>query len=338
MKTFAFLLHPINIRQVKCFWPITRILPPYFRKLYLKHSDFKVLPLHRVKSRQGREIQGYLIVCPLLPEEIKKLIKLDEELLLDKIISAGYIAERLGAGIMGLGGYLGVIADRKPMIYKHLKVPLSSGSTFTAWSVFERVYKVAKQKKLDLKKLTLAIVGPITGVSSLCARKFSEHIAKIILTGESEQKLQKLKSSISQLNSLVIEINQDVPKTIKEADIIINTDSEDKESFNITDLKPQSIICDISVFQVIAEKAKQRKDITLIADGIIKLPKAKYIGINLCLPKDMVYASLAEIMLLALEERLVNYSLGENVNLDKLEDIANMAVQHGFEVWEPDAS
>jgi len=321
MKTFAFLLHPINIQQVKSFWPLTRILPPYFRKLYLKHCDFKVLPLTNVKSKKGREIQGYLIICPLLPEEIKNLIKLDEELLLDKIISAGYIAERLEAKIMGLGGYLGIIADKKPMIYKHLKVPLSSGSTFTAWSVFEKVYKVAQQKKLDLKKLTLAIVGPITGVSSLCARKFSEHIARIILTGESEAKLQKLKNNINQLNPVTVEINQDVTKAVKEADIIINTDSEDRCFFSIADLKPQSIICDISVFQLIAEKAKQRKDISLIEHGIIKLPRAKYIAINLCLPKDTVYASLAEIMLLALEERLVNYSLGENINLDKLDSL-----------------
>jgi predicted amino acid dehydrogenase len=335
MKTFAFLLHPLNIHQVKSFWPLTRILPISFVKPYLKHCDFKILALKKIKSKQGREIQGYLIVCPLLPEDMEELTKLDEELILDKIISAGYVAERLGAKLMGLGGYLGIIADKKPMIYKHLNVPLTSGSTYTAWSIFEAIYKTAKQKRLDLKKLTLAVVGPITGVSSLCARKFSEHVAKIILTGESEQKLQKLKNMINQLNSLEVEITPDVSKAIKEADIIINTHGSDTELFNIADLKPQSIVCDVSVFQIIAEKAKQRKDITFIESGIIKLPKTENIGLNLCLHENMIYASIAEIMLLALEERLVNYSLGENINLDKLEDIANIAVQHGFEVCEP---
>ena len=337
MKTFVFLSHPLNISQVKSFWPLTRILPVSFIKSYLRHCDFKILPLKKIKSNQGREIQGYFIVCPLLPEEIEELIELDEELLLDKIISAGYIAQRLGARIMGLGGYLGILADKKPMIYKHLKVPVSSGSTFTAWSIFEAVFKLVKQKVWDMKKLNLVVIGPVTGVSSLCTRKFSEYVAKIILTGESEQKLLKLKNMINEVNSLEIEIEQDVSKAVKEADIIINTDSQDSGLFNITDLRRETIVCDVSVFQILAEKAKQRKDITLIAGGIIKLPKTESIGLNLYLPEDMIYASMAEVMLLALEERLVNHSLGENINLDKLEDIANMAVQHGFEIWVPDA-
>jgi predicted amino acid dehydrogenase len=41
-------------------------------------------------------------------------------------------------------------------------------------------------------------------------------------------------------------------------------------------------------------------------------------------------------MLLTLEGRYLNYSLGENINLDKLEDIADIAVRHGFEVFKPE--
>ncbi len=277
------------------------------------------------------------MVCPLLPEEIEGLIKVNEELLLEKIISAGDVAQGLGARIMGLGGYLGILADKKPMIYKHLKVPVSSGSTFTAWSIFEAVFKVVKQKVWDIKRLNLVVVGPITAVSSLCARKFSEYVAKIILTGESEEKLLKLKNMINELNSLEIEIEQDVSEAVKGADIIINTNSKDSGLFNITDLRRETIVCDASVFQILAEKVKERKDITFIAGGIIKLPKTEGLGLNLCLPEEIIYASMAEIMLLALEERLVNYSLGENINLDKLEDIADMAVRHDFKIWVPDA-
>lgn len=337
MKTFAFLLHPLNTHQVKSFWPLTRILPSFFIKSYLRHRDFKILPFKKIKSKKQGEIQGYLIVCPLLAQEIEELMRVNEEFLFDKIISAGSIAEHLGAGIMGLGGYLGIVADKKPMIYKHLKLPVSSGSAFTAWSIFEAVFKLVKEKDWDIKRLNLAQIGPITAVSSLCSRKFSGHVGKIILSGESEEKLLKLKSSLNHLNSLQIQIEQDVSEAVKEADIIINTNSQASEVFNITHLRRESIVCDASVLQIYVKKLKQRKDITLIEGRMIKLPNAESGSLNLGLDQELIYPSMAEVMLLALEERLVNYSLGENINIDKLEDIADMAVQHGFEICLPSA-
>lgn len=53
--------------------------------------------------------------------------------------------------------------------------------------------------------------------------------------------------------------------------------------------------------------------------------------------KGTIYASLAETILLTFEEKFVSYSLGDYINLDKLEEIADIAVRHGFEVWVPDA-
>ena len=41
--------------------------------------------------------------------------------------------------------------------------------------------------------------------------------------------------------------------------------------------------------------------------------------------------------LLTLDEKFVNYSLGDYVNLEKMEEIADLAVQYGFEVWVPGA-
>jgi predicted amino acid dehydrogenase len=46
---------------------------------------------------------------------------------------------------------------------------------------------------------------------------------------------------------------------------------------------------------------------------------------------------MAETLLLTFAEKFISYSLGENINLDKLEEIADIAVQHGLEVWVPEA-
>lgn len=328
MKTFAFLIHPLNTAQILTYWPLTRFLPGSLRKAFIKHQNFKVLPLKKIVSSQNKEIQGYLIVCPLLPDEI---LQLDEETLLGKIIDAGFVAERLGAKIMGIGGYLAITADKKPMIHKHLKVPITSGSAFTAWSIFQTVFLTAQQRKINLKDKTIAIVGPLNAVGSLCAQEFSEHAAKVILTGDWKEKLQQFSKTLKQLDLANIEIEPDVRKAVREADIVINTQTDTINLFSISDMKPKGIIHDASIFQNLSRNAKLRKDITLIETSTIKLPFAEHTGFDL-IPDNAFCASMAETILLALEEKFVTYSLGESRNSDKLEEIANIAVRHGFEI------
>jgi predicted amino acid dehydrogenase len=141
-----------------------------------------------------------------------------------------------------------------------------------------------------------------------------------------------LKETMTNPIPVGVEIEEDVRKAVEEADIVINTYNGNTTVLNVADLKPNCIFCDGSVSKSLFNKAKLRRDIILIEGGMIKLPFSQTLGVNLGLPKDLISASIAETMLLALEEKFVNYSLGENINPDKLEDIADIAVRHGFEV------
>jgi len=333
MKTFAFLFHPTSMRQVKHFWPITTILPDSVVPSFLKNKDFKVLHIKKFKSASGKEIQGFLICCPMSPEQI---FETDEETILDKIVSAGYLARKLEAQIMGVSGYFSAATDKKPMIYKHVKTAITSGSSFSAWSIFEALYRTAKDRHLHLKTATLTIFSPTNTISSLCARKLADHVGKIILSGGPTEKLDSLRDLLRKTNTIPIEIEQDTPKAIKQADIILNSYNGPSVLFNMNDVKPEAILCDAAVFKHVAEKARQRKDLTVLDCGIIKLPLGQKISLHQGIPDHAIYAPMAEAMLLALEDKCVNFSLGENVNMDKMEDIANMAAMHGFEIEIPD--
>lgn len=335
MNTFAFLAHPINIEQIKNFWPITRIMPDVVVKSFLKRiPPFKVSCIKKVRSRQGKEIQGYLIACPLLP---KQMLELKEELVLDKIIAAGQIAERLGASILGLGGYTSVVADKDYTLAKNLKIAVTSGSTFTAWSVFEAIYRMAKVKNIDLGKTTLAIIGATGSVGSLCARRLSDYVEKIIITAPHRDKLEQLKATLHQLNPVGVIIEEDVHKVVKAADIVITSTGNPNELLDIEELKPNAIVCAVSLAENIAGKTDSCQDISIIKGGLIKLPYPANFRINMGLPKDIIYASLAETMLLTFEGKFKNYSLGDNINLDQMEEIADIAMRHGFLVWVPEA-
>jgi len=328
MQTFAFLFHPTSMRQIKHYWPITSILPQSLVKSFLKNQKPKIIHIKKLKSLTGKEIDGYVIMSPLLPESI---LEVDEESILQKIVDAGGQAKELGANILGLEGYFATVADKKPMIYKHIKTAVTSGSTFTAWSVFESVYLTSQLNKLDLKKCTVTFFGPNNAIGSLCARKFAEHCGQIMLTGGITQKLECLKSAMAGMPASVI-VEEDTQKAIKRADIIINCYNGPSVLFDISDIKPGAIVCDAAVFKHIADKARKRKDITVIDCGNIKLPLSQKLSSTMTDHENMICSYMAETMLLTLENKCVNYSLGEQINLDKLEDIANIAVRHGFEI------
>ncbi len=334
MHTFAFLFNPVELKHIREFWPLTRLMPDFFIKSFLKNQELKISKLKTFKSSQNKEIQGYFIVSPLLPEQV---VGFDEELVLDKIITASYLSRDLGAELLGLGGYAAVIADKKPMLCKHLKTPVTSGTSFTAWSVIEALHRLAKTKNIDFKRSTLAITGATSSVGSLCARKLSANFGKIILCSKGKDKLEALRKDILQLNPVETQIEEDANKAIKDTDIIIAASAEEDSVFNIDKVKPNAVILDICLFHHITGKNNHRQDITVVEGGIVKLPLQPHSQMSMGLPKDMISASMAETMILTFEEKFNTCSLGENTNLDKLEPIADLAVRHGFEIFVPGA-
>lgn len=313
-KTFAFLTPPLE--------------PSWVRRLKFLRP-FKIAHIRKIRSGQGKEIDGYLIFCPLLP---------------DKIISAGHIAERLGAKILGLGGYTSIAADNGYSIAKNLKIPITNGSTLTAWAVFEAIYRASRINKLDLRKSTLAVIGATEPVGNLCVRKLSEYVPRIVVSAPNTDKLGQMKETLLRINSLYADpnrsleiiIEEDVHKALKDADIVIIAAGYNEQRLDISGLKTGGIICDVSIPKNIAGKTQpQNKNITVIEGGLIKIPYPLNIGAYTGLPGNIIHASLAETMLLTFEEKFVNYSLGDTVNLDQMEEIADIGVQHGFEVWLP---
>ncbi|MCX5703771.1 MAG: hypothetical protein NT066_04690 [Candidatus Omnitrophica bacterium] len=335
MKSFAYIVNPITIKQLKDFWPAVKILPDFILKPAFKNlAPFKIAHIKKIKSAPGQEISGFLILCPLLEE----LSALEEEFIIEKIIYASRIAEKLGVDILGLGGYMALILDESNKLAKNLKIPLTSGNSYTSWSVFEAIYRLTKARNVALKESKLAIIGAANPMGSLCARKLAGYVNSIIIFDKQPDELEPLREAILELNPIEAIIAEDAQRAVKDADIVINANSLPGVPFEVKELKPNAVVCDISLSGDILTQGKARPDVTIIQAGLIRLPDARNLSISSGLPKGIVPASLAETMLLTFAGKFTNYSLlGESVNLDKLEDIADLAARHGFEVWVPQA-
>ncbi len=318
MKTFAFIFFPQTIKQLECFLPWRKIIPGFFLKSYLKNIlPFKISHIKKIRSIQDKEIQGYFIVCPLISQSEGRL---DEDAVLRRLSSAVDIAKCLGTHILGLDTSFPGIGKDKNVLEKKLKIPLTSGYTLTAWSIFAAIYRIAKIKNIDLKSSTLVIIGEVASIGALCADKLCAYIPRII-----QEVMHKDKPEFQ--------------KAINEAGIVINLNSSPDSMLNIIkELKSGAIVCDICLGKdAIAKLKLLRRDITIIRAGLIRLPFPIQLGIKLGLPKEIVSAPIAETMLMAFEDKVPGYSLSGGINPDKLEELADIAVRHGFEVWVPEA-
>ncbi len=115
----------------------------------------------------GKELEGFLINLSLLPNQI---MNMKEEAILDRISEAVNTARKLGVEIVGLGGLL---ADKRYHYTGKFKLPVTNGNYFTAWTVVEAIYRLCKVKKINLKELTVTVIGAQTPIGALCARKLS---------------------------------------------------------------------------------------------------------------------------------------------------------------------
>ncbi len=298
-RSFSFILSPVTIEQLKDSWPLIRLVPDFIMKSSAASiPPFKVSRLKGVRSGLGIEIDGYLIVCPLLR---RRAGQLKEEVVLSKIISAGRIAERLRSGVLGLGGYGSILsAQAFDKITQSLKVPVTSGNALTAWSVVELIYRTARIRKFPLKESIAAIVNVNSCIGRLCAVKLSQFVKKVVEDGADE---------------------------LNKAGIVINADSSGERAIDVNSLRPGAILCEVSPAGDLSAQAKSRGDITVIEAGLVKAPYG-----------EIISAAMAETMLLALEGRFVNYSAADSINPDKLEEIADLAARHGFEIYAPEAS
>ena len=310
MKKFAFIITTTTIEQLRRFRPLLGFLPGFAMESYIKNLEpFQSLRLRHI-TPEGEDVEGVIIVCPLIKRQD------DEEFILDRIIVSARIAKSLGAQIAGLNGCASAVADKNfRILSKRIKIPLTTGNAFSSWSAFEAIYRVAKAKNINLKECRVTVIGARKQSAVLCGKILSERVNSVITVPAED-------------------IDKNYPDALKKSDIIIVAEDY---PIDFDSLKTNAIVCDISLSGKLRRSEYLPTDITFIKGALIKLPKPLNLGINLGLPNDVVSAPLAETMLLTLEEKFVSYSLGENINPDKLEEIADMSARHGFEVWVPQA-
>jgi predicted amino acid dehydrogenase/ribosome-associated toxin RatA of RatAB toxin-antitoxin module len=335
---FGIIGHPYNFHHLeKCFQvfnPDVKVPSREFlSQLFSLSPAFKMYDILDFKSRTSQTVNGCFVVATFIPDMIEK----DVWAVFSKVVKACKIAEKHGVGIVTLGGFTSIVAERIGQeIIHEVDVPVTTGNTFTAAMVIDGVLKAAELLNIDVREAKIAIVGGTGDIGSACARVLSEKARQLTITGRTKANLKMISAELARKRRAKIIAATDNFRAVKDADIIIAAASASSAILDIDWFKPGAVICDVGYPKNISYQDTPRQDILIFSGGLSSSPTSlSYpIDYSLGLPsKDTIYGCFAEGIILALEKRYENFSFGRgNITSEKIDEIRDLGKRHGFEV------
>jgi putrescine aminotransferase len=275
----------------------------------------------------------------------------------DLVVEACCQAKEWGAEIVGLGAMTAVVGSRGKEINANSPVPVTTGNSLTVYSSLKAFKEVVKKLEIDIYGQKIVLVGFPGSITLAIAKTLLKEGLKLVLVSRRQTRfLQRFLSDIDETRQGNVEITRDLSDALNRGKIIFSATS----TGNIIDpdsLQPGSIVFDIAQPRDVIRKKTKRKDVLIIDAGTIRLPKtngkaihsvslpffpfipypiwaweycsslfANYSGLGpLYIP-----SCLGETITLALEERKDSFSIGRELDLEKIEEIGKLSEKHGF--------
>lgn len=329
MHKFAFIIHPVDYHDLKRKFKFVDALPQKaVEKLMQYMPPLKVSEIKNIRSHYG-ETKGYFLGCTLTSWQI---LNLPEDFVLKKIIKTVRLAEKLGAQIVGLGAMTSVVGDAGVTIAKNAKIAVTTGNSYTVATAIEGVKKAAEMLCLDMARAEIVVLGANGAIGRVCSHLLARDCRYLTLISRDVAKLRRTADEILAETGLSPKITSDI-ECLKNADIIVSVTSSLDTVIKPEFLKKGALVCDVARPRDVSKKvAEVRDDVLIIEGGLIELPGEPDLGFNFGYPPGIVLACMAETMILALEGRFENYTLGRELTLEQVEEISRLAAKHGFKL------
>ncbi|WP_228257444.1 hypothetical protein [Marinobacter sp. NP-4(2019)] len=178
------------------------------------------------------------------------------------------------------------------------------------------------------------VVGATGAIGSVCARLLAKAVDEVYLAAPEPAKLLALKESVEQETpGAIVHVAGSAERDLADMDMIVTaTSGAGKRILDIMKVKPGCVITDVArPLDIPAEDVAKRPDVLVIESGQIQLPgevRMKDIGLS----DGVVYACLAETIVLALEARFENFTLGRNIEWEKVREIYKLGLKHGMKL------
>ena len=337
MKRFAFMMHALDTGDIARKYKIARYLPDrLIEALLLRMSPRHISDITGVRSITGAETEGWFVGCMLTS---RQFIELDERVTVRKIVESAQLAQEMGADIIGLGAFTAVVGNGGVDLAREVDIAVTTGNSYTVATAVEGSLKAAAMMDVDLADATATILGASGSIGRVCAHLLREHVGRLVLAARTRETLEQVAAELGEGATESgegggdVEISTDIESAVRQADLIVAVTSSVDVIIEPEMLKPGAIVCDVSRPRDVSVRvAEERDDVLVIEGGAVAPPGDVNFNFNFGFPPGLAYACMAETMILALEERIENYSLGKELELAKVREISELAIKHGFKL------
>lgn len=331
MQTFAFLIHPLNIDDVAKKYKIAkRVSPKVVGQVLRRRPPFVISEIEGIVSATGAEARGWFVVVPLLPWQFHKL---DEDYVLEKIAKACKVAKKEGAKIVGLGAFTAMVGNGGERLADLVDVPITTGNTYTTTTAIQGTLKAADIMDITPGESSLAIIGASGSIGRACAQFLAPKFKNVLLAGRDMGHLEEVAAELKPRTDGDIKLITSVSKAVSQGDVVLTVTGAVEAVIKPQDIKPGAVVCDVARPRDVSKVvSKVRDDVLVIDGGIIKPPGNVDFKIDFGPPPGMCEGCVGETIILALEGRYENYTLGKNITPAKVTEMGELAEKHGFKL------
>jgi predicted amino acid dehydrogenase len=328
MYDFVLIIQPPSEELLYRFEPGMRHRPrPLVKKVLEWMSPFLAAEVEGLTSHLGRTARGTLVMCPLLTEQ---MLSMSPAKAMKALNSTLEFAQTLSPKLIGLTASTALSGNNGAELAQRLEVPLTTGSNYTLATIPEAILRAADLMEIELNSSYILILGVTSSAGRYCLEILTHFAAGMFVTAHNQDEFGLVLADIPKEKRTKLHFCPDASLILDKVNIVIIATNRIPAEFDIDKLNPGTIIFDASYPRRIDTR---RRDDILVIDGVATSPPGKVnFNFDFGLPAPLCYPAMAEPMILALQRKFEDYSLGNDFQPEKIREIMRLGAKHGFEI------
>ena len=340
---FAYLYYPPGRKDLFRPAPVRwlRAMPPEVQAVAERAAAR--LPIRadaRVRgiiSPTGEEAEGWVLYLPATAEQIASR---GPDYARKRLREATKLARSLGAEVLGVGAFSREMSRATTETARRVALPMTSGGSYlisaNLWAAKQAVLAMGiEQDEVGRAQGTALVVGAGDPLGAVAAELIALVFSRVVVVDREPDKLLELVARIGERSPHCrVEVATRVGAHLSDADLVITGVAPGwRGTVELSQLRPGATLCDFArpaEFELADQE--ERPDVLMVYSGEIELPGPAEVGGDLGPPPKTAFASLAEVVVLALEGRNECFTLGDGVDLDRVKEIYQLGLRHGLQL------
>jgi len=337
VNKFCFVIHPLSLEDVARYEPGAKGKgDAIVRKIMEWMPPWNVAHVTGVRAPDGREIEGWFVSAPLLPEQ---MMTFPREEVYGRILKAIDLGVEQGAQVAGLGAFTAVVGDGGITVNERSPIPVTTGNSLTIAAGVQSLFRGAREMEIDPAESTAVVIGATGSIGSACAHLIAPRVKHLILVARNETRLRKFYETTAVALACETSFTTDISDAVRRAQMVLTATSSTQDVIQPEDLQTGAVVCELSLPHDVSRRvASLRPDVLVTEGGNMLVPgeprfervRERGSDFDLNLPPRTALACMSETMVLALERRFECYTLGRGIELEKVLEMERMAERCGF--------